>query len=304
MSALVSAVLAVDRYATAAETIEILSRQTIASALAIVLAGPGLVVPDEQPDGLAGIRLVETPIEPLSVARARGILACTGRFVFVAETHGFPRRDCLELLVEELDRGAGAVMPRIANANPGSARSWASLFATYCAFTGPSPTSLGGVALHNGCFRRDLLAAAALFPSELVYGVGLTERLRKAGVPMRYVPGAVVDHLNVTRPGGIVEDRLVGGRIWAARRSASWSSSRRLAHAAAFPLAPFVMTGRIVRSEGWRRRGAVPPRGTLPAIAAMAGIQAIGEALGYALGQGRAEVSHGPLELHRRAYIS
>ena len=50
MSALVSAVLAVDRYATAAETIEILSRQTIASALEVVLAGPGLVVPDEQPD--------------------------------------------------------------------------------------------------------------------------------------------------------------------------------------------------------------------------------------------------------------
>lgn len=301
---LVSAVLAVDRYETASETVEALLRQTIAGELEVVFAGPGLVVPDEQPDGLAGIRLVETPIEPLSVARARAVLACTGRFVFVAETHALPRPDCLELLVEELERGAGAVMPRIANANPDSARSWASLFATYGAFTGPSPISLNGVALHNGCFRRDLLAAAAVSPPELVYGVGLSERLREADVAMRYVPGAVIDHLNVTSPRVIVKDRLFAGRLWAASRSASWSSSRRLAHAAAFPLAPFVMTGRIVRSEGWRRRGTEPPRGTLPLIAAMAGIQAAGEAIGYTCGQGRAESSLGPLELHRRASIS
>ena len=146
-------------------------------------------------------------------------------------------------------------MPRLVNANPNLVRSWASFFATYGAYTGTTPRQLTTVALHNGCFRRDALAEIASAPPDLVYGVGLSERLRGGGCEMRYVPGAVLDHLNITSLRGILLDRSLGGRLWASRRSAHWSRPRRLAHAAAFPLAPFVMTRRIAASEGWRQRG-------------------------------------------------
>jgi hypothetical protein len=300
---ILSAVLAVDRYETAAEAIDALSRQTIADSIEIVLVGPAVSLPDDRPRCFADIRVVEAPIDPLSAARARAILACSGRYVFVAETHGFPRPDCLALLVAALEAGATAVMPRLVNANPDLVRSWASLFATYGGYTGTTPRSLTSVALHNGCFRREALAeiAAASAP-DLVYGVGLSERLRADGCEMRYVPEAVLEHVNVTSVRGILLDRSLGGRLWAARRSIRWSRPRRLAHAAAFPLAPFVMTRRIVASEGWRQRGHGRPRGTLAAVVAMAALQSVGEALGYALGSGDSEVAHRPLELHRRAY--
>ena len=93
---ILSVVLAVDRYETAAETIDALSRQTVAGSIEIVLAGPAVSLPDDRPRCFAGIRVVETPIDPLSAARARAILTCTGRYVFVGETHGFPRPDCLD----------------------------------------------------------------------------------------------------------------------------------------------------------------------------------------------------------------
>jgi hypothetical protein len=299
---ILSVVLAVDRYETAAETIDALSRQTIAGSIEIVLAGPAVSVPDDRPRCFADIRVVAAPIDPLSAARARAILTCTGRHVFVAETHGFPRPDCLELLVAALDDGATAVMPRLVNGNPKLLRSWASLFATYGAYIGTTPQLLTDVALHNGCFRREVLAEVASAPADLVYGVGLSERLRARGCEMRYVPDAVLDHLNITSVRGILLDRSFGGRLWASRRSAHWSRPRRLAHAVAFPLAPLVMTKRIVASEGWRQQGEARPRGTLAAVLAMAAVQAVGEALGYALGSGGSEVGHGPLELHRRSY--
>ena len=62
------------------------------------------------------------------------------------------------------------------------------------------------------------------------------------------------------------------------------------------------MTRRIVASEGWRQQREAAPRGTLAAVAAMAAIQAVGEAFGYALGSGDSEAGHRPLELHRRSY--
>ena len=111
---------------------------------------------------------------------------------------------------------------------------------------------------------------------------------------MRYVPDAVVDHVNITSLRGILLDRSLGGRLWASRRSAHWSRPRRLAHAVAFPLAPVVMTKRIVASEGWRQRRGAAPQGTLAAVLAMAAVQSVGEALGYALGSGGSEVASPP----------
>lgn len=299
----VSVVLVVDVPATGASTVDALRRQTLAARLELVLVGPRIQTPPDFADGLGACATVDAPTHPLSAARAAGILVSSGRAVFVAETHGFPRRDCLERLLHAIDAGAAAAMPRLVNANPQTARSYASLFATYGAFTGETPLRLEQVALHNGMFERRCLAHVAAHPPDLVYGVGLSDALAREGAEMRFVPDAVVDHLNVVRPRGILADRLIGGRLWAGMRSRSWSASRRAAHAVGAPLAPVVMSGRIFGSDGWRVARGDTPRGTAALVILFAALQSVGEVAGYVRGQGDAERQHIDLELHREAYV-
>ncbi len=299
----VTVVLAVDRYPTGSATIENLRAQTMADKVELLVVGPGVTAPTGAADGFGALRTIDVPTHPLSGARAAGIAASRGDAVFVAETHGFPRPDCLALLHAAVDGGAGAVMPRIVNANPLTARSHASLFATYGAFTGDRARTLAQVALHNGMFDGERLRAVASHPPDLVYGVGLTAALRQDGAEMRFVPEAVVDHLNVVRPGGILADRLIGGRLWAGMRSRSWSARRRAAHVAGAPVAPAVMARRIFGSDGWHRLGGEAPRGTASLLVAFAALQSAGEVLGYVRGVGDAELQHVHLELHREAYL-
>jgi hypothetical protein len=299
----VSVVLVVDRVETGAATVEALRRQTLAPRLELVLVGPGLRPPPGLGAGFASLTTLGAPTHPLSSARAAGIAASTGRAVFVAETHGYPRPDCLERLLQAVEEGAAAVMPRLVNANPATARSHASLLATYGAFTGARPRPLGAVALHNGMFERTRLAAVAERPQDLVYGVGLSDALARTGLSMRFVPGAVVDHLNVVRPRGVLADRLIGGQLWAGMRSRSWSARRRAAHVVGAPLAPLVMSGRIFGSDGWRVLRPEAPRGTAALVVAFSALQTVGEIAGYLRGPGECERRHVHLELHREAYV-
>ncbi len=299
----VSVVLAVEDFATGRRTVEALRAQTVAAQVELVLVGPAVELPAGSGERLGSVTTVDVPTHPLSHARAAGIAVSRGRAVFVAETHGFPRPECLEHLLVAIDGGAVAAMPRLVNANPATARSYASLFATYGAFTGDTPRRLGQVALHNGMFERRRLSTVAEEPAALVYGVGLSRTLAAMQAEMRFVPEAVVDHLNVVRPRGILDDRLVGGRLWAGMRCRDWSSARRAVHVSGSPLAPAVMSRRIFGSDGWHRLGPEVPRGTAALVVAFAALQTVGEVVGYLRGPGDAERRHVHLELHREAYL-
>jgi hypothetical protein len=300
---LVSVVLALDSFATGKKAIAALRGQTIADRLELVLAGPDLEIPASVRDGFESVSTVDVPVEPLSAARAAAIGTARAPTVFVAETHGFPRPDCLQRLAAAVGSGAAAAVPRLVNANPETLRSWASLFSTYGAFTGTVERRLAVVPLHNAAFDRAVLAPIARRPEDLVYGVGVTDALRAAGAEMRYVPEAVIDHQNVVRPGGILMDRLVGGRLWAGVRSRHWSTRRRALHAVGTPLAPAMMVGRIIRSDGWQQLRRSVPRGTAAAIVLFAALQALGELAGYVGGVGASEGRHVDLELHREDFM-
>ena len=269
----------------------------------LVLVGPKLEHPGTAAGRIAEVTLVDAPIEPLSSARAAGIAASRGRVVFVAETHGYPRPDCLELLAGVIEKGAVAAMPRIVNANPATARSWATLFCSYGSFTSSRPRRLAAVALHNAAFERRALITVAERPSDLVYGVGLSRAFAAQRSEMQFVPAAAVDHLNVARWHGVLADSLIGGQLWAGMRCRDWAGSRRAAHVAGTPLAALVMLARTLRSDGWRELGGSVPRGTAWMIGVCAAVQVAGELAGYARGPGAAERRHAPLELHRERYV-
>jgi len=107
-----SAVLAVDAFATGAACVAALRSQTIAAELELVLVGPVLTLPEGVADGLHSVRLVDHECRELAEARAAGILEARAPLVFVAETHAMPDPPCLELLAGALDAGADAAMPR------------------------------------------------------------------------------------------------------------------------------------------------------------------------------------------------
>ncbi len=301
---LVSAVLAIDAYATGAACVEALTRQTIAPRVELVLVGPDVDVPQGATRGLHSVQVLDHDLANLTEARAAGILAAGAPCVFVAETHALPEPDCLELLAAAVDTGAAAAMPRFANANPKTARSWASLFATYGSFTGEARSEPDAVSLHNGAFRRDVLArVAASCADELVYGIGLSRVLRDEGSRMAYVPEAVVEHVNVAAPQAMVLDRLWGSRIWAAHRARSWSRARRLTYAVGSPLVPFAVLAGVLRSDGWRSHREDRPRSTLAVLALSTIPIALGELLGYTSGPGKAQDRIARTELHRDDYV-
>lgn len=301
---LVSVVLATDVFATGAPCVEALRRQTIAPRLELLLVGPGLEAPEDLAKDLHTLRVLDVEFTALVEARARGILAASAPCVFVAETHAFPEPRCLELLATALDAGAAAAMPRFSNANPESASSWASLFATYGGFTGDTPYEPDAVPLHNGAFRRDVLQRVALENSDdLVYGVGISRILRAEGRRLFYVPEAVVAHLNVAQPQAIVWDRLATSRVWAGQRARTWSTGRRIAYAFGSPLIPFAFLAGVMRSDGWHVHRGELPRWTLSVLAFSTIPIAAGELFGYARGPGDAAERHVRLELHRTDYV-
>ena len=301
---LVSVVLAVDRVETGAETLDALAGQTIASRVEAVLVGPGLVAPPDRFSGLAGITVIEHDLCALAQARAAGVLACSAPYVFVAETHGFPAPTCLERLVAVAASGADAVLPRFVNANPETARSWASLFATYVAYTGLERRDLESVSLHNALFRRGpLTEVARREPRDLVYGLGLSAEFRDQRRRMAYEPEAVLHHLNVARPVSIVTDRFTSSWLWAGMRRRRLTLLRRTAHVLATPLVPFLFLAHVLRSDGWRELREQTPRGTLSVLALATLPVAAGELLGYATGAREAERRHVDLELHRREHM-
>ena len=71
--------------------------------------------------------------------------------------------------------------------------------------------------------------------------------LRARGHLLYLEPAAKTYHLNVSLPWSWLEERLVGGRSFAAARSHEWSIPQRAAYALASPLIPFVRFGRILK---------------------------------------------------------
>lgn len=302
MTPRLTVVLAVDAFSTARRITAALLEQTIAAQIELVLVGPAVVIPDEELKGLGAVRALRHSGLDLAGARAAGTLAATAPVIYIAETHAFPRPAALEILTESIEAGAAAVMPRFANANPATARSWASLFSTYGGFVDRNPRQLRHVSLHNGAFRADVLARVAADPDDLVYGIGLSRELRAERLSMRYVPEAVVDHENVASVRGVLVDRLLGSRIAAGLRARRWGTPRRALYVLGAPLLPVPLVARILRSPAWRERRRELPRGTATVLALSTVLVAVGELMGYVAGVGRASERHVPLELHRERY--
>jgi hypothetical protein len=286
-----SVVLATDCYDTIRPVVERLRAQTVRERIEVVIAGPDrrLLEPDPaELDGFAGFRIVEAgPLDRLSPVRASAVRAASAPIVFLGETHSYPHPDWAETLLRTHADGWTGVAPGVGNANPENALSWGIFLLDYGrSLAGLPAHELTYVPTHNASFARGaLLDLGPALDSALSYGLELGVLFRSLGHRSYFEPAARIDHVNISRPvSAWAHERYLTGRLLAEWRCMRWSYGRRLLYVAGSPLIPAVLVWRII-NRFWRAhpRPRVPV-GAAPALVIGAVISAVGEAVGYIVG--------------------
>ncbi len=304
---LLTIIVLTDDFATIRRLTEHLCRQTRATSIELVIACPDprkCEVPPEAAQQLGQVTVIECPLLPMGEARAAAVRAAHAPVVVLGETHAFPASDWAEHLLRAHANGWDAVAPGMTNGNPETARSWTGLIMDYGRWLsvrppGPSPEP----PTYNASWRRDqLLEAGDRLADMLEPGGPIDHELARRGARFHHEPRAVIAHLNVVTAGAWAAERYCGGRLFGARRSRGWSPVRRIAYFAASVLVPFIRFVRTRRDVARERSARRLPRGMGATVACASLLWAIGEAVGYVAGEGRAEAQMLEYELHKERY--
>jgi hypothetical protein len=291
-------------------TVRCIRAQTIASQVELVIVATNsadVLVPADHADDLYAVCFVETPVHSLAMARAAAVPRTTATVIAFAEDHSFPEPGWSVALVDAHDRGFAGVAPRMKNANPGTAVSWAAMFLH---FGGALEPGRGfetdyPAASHNMSYRRDVLLELGDRLGELLLAeLFLHEALRARGHRLWVEPGAATRHINMSRLAPVLHHAWLGGRLYGGLRRSfgAWPLARRLAYAGGAPLIPLLRLTRVLRDIRRTRLGPALPR-LLPPMLAMLALHAAGEAAGYLFGTGRSRVAYSDYETCRFRHV-
>lgn len=301
--AAMSVVVLADRYPAIRRLVDQLRAQSVAPKLELVVGCPfksSVEVPIDVRRALAGITIVETPLLPLGTARAAAVHAATAPVVAFADTHAVIGADWAERLLVAHSAGWAAVAPGLRNANPEGAFSWAGFLMDYgeCMAARNGNAAAPPTAICS--WKRDaLLATGERLPELLAPGALVEGDCAPKDARFRHEAEAQVGVLNAARAGPWASERYLRGRLFAARRSRQWSIPGRLLHALGFFVVPLLRLIRTQRAARAARRERPLPRMTLPAVVVGSTLWALGEAMGYLAGAGRAEARILEYELHK-----
>lgn len=294
-----------DIFETVATTLGYLANQTVAGKLEIVLVCPDqsvLEVPAHVREPFHSVTVVEARTNmSLAVGNAAGVRAARALIVALAEDHSFPEPEWAEHLLER-HRGPWAVVgPVLKNANPENTVSDADFLIAYAMWSHPRPHGpadyLPG---HNSSYKREVLLALGddlehYMNAEYV----LHAHLRQKGERLYLEPQAVTSHTNFSRWSSYLPMHVNAGRSFAASRARDWSLPKRALYIAASPLIPLVRLKRVLAQS----HASSYPVGAIvrciPALFSGLVFSALGEALGYALGEGRSRSRLAFYEFHR-----
>ncbi|HYO46174.1 MAG TPA: glycosyltransferase [Gemmatimonadota bacterium] len=290
-------------------TVRHLAAQSIADQIEIVLVVPRGFAFDTDAaalDGFSGWRVAEVDgIVGGAAGYAAGVRAASAPFVVLTEDHCYPEPGWAEALIGAYDDRTAVVGPVVAHANEGGAIAWADYLLGYGPWLDPTP---GGdveyLPGHNSSYRR-----SALLPYEpdldrwLEAESVLHWDMREKGWRLVLEPKARTHHFSFSRPSSWLKSTFLQSRAFAGRRTREAGLAKRLFWVAACPLIPAVRLRRCVRDS---RRSAAGPSlvRTLPALTALLAVSALGEAVGYALGEGDAPQQVTRYEFRRDLHVS
>jgi hypothetical protein len=287
----ISVVVPGDRSETVRRVREALRRQTMRSALEVIIVRwPGDWSVDEgiAQDGFAAVRVVEVaPGATLPEARAAGARRATAPLVFIAETHAYPRPEWAESVLAVASSGQWQIVSSsFANANPDGPVSWAGFILDYGAYFDDFPAGeIESAPIHKGVYlREDLLALGDRLAPALSSGDELVLALRASGRKVYFEPRARIDHCNVPSLPVMLRGRFLIGFLIGANRSERWTGARRAAYAALSPAIAAVLAWRTWPVARRIARTHPLPRGTHAMIVLGSIGRAAGEAVGYAFG--------------------
>ena len=302
-------ILATDIFATIRFVVEQWRRQTMRHRVELVLVAPSADSVREAlslGDEFYRSVFVENPVTDFAAARVAGIQACSAPFVFIAETHAYPRdENFVQEIVAAFSNTCSWVVPAFGNANSTGVLSWSGFFTDYGRWSDGLPTGkFPDAPIFNCAYRREVLLEFGdrLAPA-LSQGDELAVTLHARGHCIFMQSEARLDHANVSAPLDWFKERFWTGLMIGSFRAKRWSGVRRLAYVAGSPLIPAVMLRRMLPGILRTAKRLRVPAMTIPTVIVGILIRTFGEVMGY-LGfpAGRAIREMHEYELHKFNY--
>jgi hypothetical protein len=290
MSPLISIILPTDTAERIKPVLDHLRSQSLTDRVEILV-----VISQAEAEKLAGADIRVLPVAsvyPLNSARAAGVREAAGKYVFMGETHSFPREGMFDAMVDAHESGAIIVVPSLENENPTGLVSWACFLSGYASWTAWRERGvIASAPLFNVSYRKSfLLESGESLDRLLLIREDISSSVEEADGTIFFEPAARIGHVNIARAGDWLPQRIVAGRTIGSMRSREWPAGKRIALGLAFPLIPFVLlrkhwrgiTGTIARND--------LSRAVLPLMLLGMLFQAWGEMLGYLFGESTASM--------------
>lgn len=291
-------------------TLGALRAQSVSDRIELVVVAPQELPADAGSlEGFAATRVVTIErIESLGRALAAGVRAASGPVVAYAEEHSYPEPGWAGTLIDRHRGPWAAVAWSLENANPERLTSWAHLLGDFGPAVAPAASGerRGALPWHHVAYKRSELLARGDRLEELLEAEGMLHKDLLANGRRLYLEGAAASrHLNVSRFRSNLRSHYQGGRGFGAARVrfGHWSLARRLAYALASPLVPLVRLRRALPDIRRAQARSGRRRGLVAALALGLTADALGEAVGYLRGAGRAREHRLTIELNRHLHI-
>jgi hypothetical protein len=299
-----TAVLIMPRgFAEMAEALRHLQAQTRCDAIEVVLVHTPAYADIDRGAFTRFRRFVTVPvggIPTIAFAFVAALDAATGDVIALVEDHVLLDPEWAAAVMAAHGRPCAAVAPRLANANPATAISWANFVASFSDAVvarpaGPVDSGPG----HNTSYKTAVLRQyrselLTLYQSERVFHY----RLREDGHVILHEPHARQAHLNISVPREAVGHAFLGGILFGTYRARAMGVVEKTARTALAPLVPAVRLWRTWRTLSGTADLMMPAAAwaLLPVLLIS---HAAGEAMGYWNLVGGIEAQYEHFELHR-----
>jgi hypothetical protein len=294
------------RFTELTEAVRHLQQQTRRDAIEVVLVHTAAHASEIDHTAFAMFRRFATVVvdrmPTVASAFTAAFDAATGDVVAHVEDHVFLDPDWADIILAAHRQPSAAVAPRMVNANPATAVSWANFLASFAeavAIRPAGPVDCGPG--HNTTYKRAVLdqyrsELLTLYQSERAFHY----RLRADGHVMLHEPRARLAHLNISVHREAVRHGFLGGVLFGAYRGRSMRAIEKAARTALAPLVPPLRLWRTRRIlAGGTSAGPVMPSTAWVLLPFLLLAHATGEALGYWNLIGDIEAQYEHFELHR-----